>query len=178
MSSGRWLLVIINPAGGVHMPIREVILQGNFGATDRDRGARSPVGRWFPTPRDLAPRPRFWAHSRVRSPVLGSLQGHVPGPLPGSGASSWVGSAVPPGRGASSRVWGASSRPGSGPGSEPKTGGGEPAPGGWGTTSPGSALPGPGPRPRNYLPDWHALSASRIYYQQRPDDIAKFTRDL
>ena len=106
------------------------------------------------------------AHSRVRSPVLGSLQGHVPGPLPGSGASSRVGSAVPPGRGASSRVWGASSRPGSGPGSEPKTGGGEPGPGGWGTSSRagGSHLPtgeraprSPGPWPRNYLPDWHVL---------------------
>ena len=79
------------------MPIREVISGPRTGTGERaprSGGGSRPPGSWFPTPRDLAPRPRFWAHSRVRSPVLGSLQGHVPGPLPGSGASSRVGSAV------------------------------------------------------------------------------------
>ena len=87
--------------------------------------------------------PRFWAHSRVRSPVGSWL------PTPGSWLPDPAGPRCPP------RSWlpnrgadpghdpGVSPKPGSGPGSEPKTGGGEPGPGGWGTSSRagGSHLP-------------------------------------
>ena len=117
----------------------------DWGASSRlgsGLGSQLPVG---------SAAPRFWAHSRVRSPVGSWL------PTPGSWLPDPAGPRSPPGswlpnRGADPGV---SPKPGAG---SQVPGGGEPAPGRAGATSrPGSALPGPGPWPRNYLPDWHVL---------------------